>query len=218
MKKNIRYRFVSVVSLAAFVALVIVTVGWVAGPARNVNIAEIPGQVPAQTEPVNVERSAFDRAKESYRVYSAILDHGWNKGSIAIRDHTDPGLFQNDEWRETTAGKTYPEAVSDFKTVNEKDTQIENHFDYSGKISLIDQQEFKSTIGGGDGWESFRKNNPGFSGIVTLSAVGFDRNGSHALVNVSYLCGNRCGNGNFYILETRDGKWVISQEVGTLIS
>ena len=213
MKRYPSHRF------AAFVSFVAVVVGGcIAGSSRNVNVADAPGQTPVQQAPVNVVASPFDRGKESYRVYSVILNHHWDKGNLVVRDRTDRGLFQNDEWLDNNVGKTYADAVGDFKKANDKETQIENRFDYNGKISLIDQQEFKTTIGGGDGWDAFRKNHLGASGIVTFSAVGFDRDGNHALVNVSYLCANRCGNGSFYILEMKNGEWIISQDMGTWIS
>jgi hypothetical protein len=203
---------------AAYLAVIAAAGGCVVGSSRNINLGGVAEQTPSRPTPANVEPSTVDRSKESYSIYSAILDHKWNNGSIVVRDHTDRGLFQNDEWLDNNVGQSYPDAVRDFKTANEKDTQIENRFDYSGKVSLIDQQEFKKTIGGGDGWDAFRKSHPGASGIATFSAAGFDHDGNRAVVNVSYLCASHCGNGSFYILEKKDGEWTISKEMGTWIS
>jgi len=214
MKKYHDHQLGNVVLFTVCMAMIVATAGCIASSSRKTNIADVP--VP--TLPRMVEPAAIDRGKESYLIYSAILNHKWNNGSIVVRDHTDRGLFQNDEWLDNNVGKSYPEAVRDFKTVNDKDVQIENRFDYSGKVSLIDQQEFKKTIGGGDGWDQFRKNRPGTSGIVTFSAVGFDSGGNHAVVNVAYLCANHCGNGSFYILQKTKGEWAISQEIGTWVS
>jgi len=218
MKEYLEHRFAAAILLAACVAMIIVAGGWGAGASRNINIGGVPGQIPTRPMPANVEPSTLDRGKESYRIYSAILDHKWNKGSIIVRDRTDRGLFQNDEWLENNVGNSYPEAVGDFKAANDKGVELENRFNYSGKVSLIDQQEFKKTIGGGDGWDAFRKSHPGASGIVTFSAVGFDRDGNHAVVNLSYLCASHCGNGTFYVLEKKNGEWALSQEIGTWMS
>jgi hypothetical protein len=216
MRKYLGNRLAVVISFATCVATIVMSGGCVAESSRNINIADVRGQTPGQTTPLNVGSLPIDRSKESYRVYSAILDRKWDKGNIVVRNHTDRGLIQ-DEWLDNV-GQSYPDAVRDFKTANEHDTQIENRFEYNGKISFIDQQEFRKTIDGGDGWDAFRKSHPGASGIVTLSAIGFDRDGTHALVNVSYLCWSHCGNGSFYILEKKDGEWIIAKEIGTWIS
>ena len=197
--------------------LIVITTGCAAGSSKNINVGSIPGDA-GPTLPRMVEPLRVDRVTESYRAYSTILDHKWHEGNVAVRDHTDRGLFQNDQWLDENAGKSYPEAVSDFRSANDKDVQIESRFEYSGKLSLIDQGEFKKTIGGGDGWDVFRKAHPGASGIVTFSAVGFDRDGSRAVVNVAYLCASHCGNGTFYILEKTNGEWTIAKEIGTWMS
>ena len=208
MKKYLDDRFAAVMSL---VVIGVFAGGCVLSSSKNLNAGNIAEQTPGQSMPV-------DREKETYRIYSAILDHGWNKGNIVVRDHTDRGLFQNDDWLDTNVGKSYPDAVSDFKSANEKDRQLENGVDFTGKIALIDQDEFKNTINGSDGWDAFKKNHPGAAGIVTFSAVGFSRDGNHAVVNVSYLCYSHCGNGSFYVLEKKNGEWTIAQEIGTWIS
>ena len=123
-----------------------------------------------------------------------------------------------DDWLNTNVAKSYADAVSDFKTANEKEQQLENRFEYGGKLSLISQDEFTKTINSGGGWDTFKKNHPGVSGIVTFSAVGFSRDGSHAVVNLSYLCYSHCGNGTFCILEKKNGEWIIAQQIGTWIS
>jgi hypothetical protein len=219
MKTDLKYRLALIISFILYMGVIIAATGCVSESSRNLNIVDVPRQSPGETTPVNVQNSSpFDRSKESNRIYSAILDHKWKNGSVIVRDHTGRGLFQNDAWLENNVGESYPDAASDFKTANDKDLEIENRFDYSGKASLIDQQEFRKTIDGGDGWDLFKKNHAGASGIVTFSAVGFDRDGTHALVNVSYLCWSHCGNGSFYILEKKDGEWTVSQEIGTWIS
>src|SRR6185369_12424227 len=129
MKKYLDHRSAAVILFAACMAMVVTAGGCVAGSSTKVNIADVPGQTPGQTTPINVEPTKFDRGKETYRIYSAILDHKWNNGSIVVRGRTDRGLFQNDEWLENNVGKSYPESVGDFRTANDKDVEIENHFD-----------------------------------------------------------------------------------------
>src|ERR1044072_1613642 len=137
------HRLASVILFIIYAALVVMGSGCVAGSSRTVNVGGVPGADPGPTLPKMVEPVAFDRSKDSYQIYSAILNHKWDKGNIVVRGNTDRGLFQNDDWLETNVGKSCPEAVNDFKTANDKDSPLENHFDYNGKISLIAQQQVK---------------------------------------------------------------------------
>ena len=177
------------------------------------NIADEPGQIRPEHGP-----ATFDRGRESYQIYSIVLNHKWEGGNVVVRDRTDAGLFQNDQWLDTNVGNKYPDAVKDYKLANETAVQIEDHFDYSGKVALISEAEARKTINGPDGWDAFRKDRPDASGIVTLSAVGFDLDASHAIVNVSYLCASHCGNGTVFVLEKKDGAWKIEADIGTWMS
>lgn len=218
MKLRHRHRFTEAIATLLCISLIILSSGCLAGSSRKVDVGADPGGSPGESTPSHVRTTSIDREKESYRIYSIVLNHKWDKGNVVVRSVTDRGLFQNDKWLENNVGKSFPEAVSDFKNANTKEIDIKELFDYSRKVSLIDQQEVKATIGGGEGWERFRKDHPGTSGIVTFSAVGFDSDGSHAVVNVSYLCASHCGNGSFYVLEKRDNDWTISKEIGTWMS
>jgi len=198
--------------------MVVLAGGCVLGSSKNINVGNVAVDKPGQAVQVESEPSPVDRGKETYRVYSAILKHGWDKGNIVVRSHTDRGLFQNDDWLNTSVDKSYADAVSDFKSANEKERPLETRFEYTGKIALIDEGEFQRTINGANGWDAFKKDHQGASGIATFSAVGFSRDGSHAVVNISYLCYSHCGNGSLDVLEKKNGEWTIAKEIGTWIS
>lgn len=187
------------------------------GSSQKANVANFseqnPVRIPAERGP-----ASFDRRGEAYRIYSVILNRKWEKGNIVARDKTDGGLFQNEQRLEMNVGKSYPDAVDDYKTANKNSEQMENRFEYNGNISLIGEDEVKNTINSTEGWDAFKKSHPGASGIVTFSAVGFDLDGNHAIVNVSYLCASHCGNGTVFVLEKKDGDWTIKQEIGTWMS
>ena len=205
-------RSIAFIALAA--ALAIAAGGCARIPASkgDVDLTPISG-TPSNTSP-----QAINRAAESYKIYSVVFANKWKNGNIVVREVTDRGLFQNDDWLEKNLDKSNIDAIDDFKKANETGVRLENRFDYDGKLALISQDDFKKTIGDENGWDQFHKLHESATGIVTFSAVGFDRTGMRALVNVSYLCGSHCGHGNFFVLEKRDGEWTISKEMGTWIS
>jgi hypothetical protein len=48
--------------------------------------------------------------------------------------------------------------------------------------------------------------------IFHVSAVGFNRNGTRALVYVGHHCGSLCGGGTYDLLFKKDGRWQADQE------
>jgi hypothetical protein len=64
---------------------------------------------------------------------------------------------------------------------------------------------FKSTVT--SGWQNFTGRYPGARGYYSFSAVGFNEEKTHAIVQMNNLCGSLCGYGSPHFLEKVDGKW-----------
>jgi hypothetical protein len=45
------------------------------------------------------------------------------------------------------------------------------------------------------------------SGVLSVSAVGFDQTKTHAIASVDFVCGTLCGGGRFYFLEKQETGW-----------
>lgn len=67
-------------------------------------------------------------------------------------------------------------------------------------------------------WEAFYRRFPGSPGLVTLSRVGFGRDGTSALVRVEYGCGGRCGGTIYVLLANESGKWRVIRTARSRIS
>lgn len=61
---------------------------------------------------------------------------------------------------------------------------------------------------GADGWERFDREYPGSGGIITVSRVGLNREGTLALFYMGWACGGLCGNGQLHVLKKEGGVWV----------
>jgi hypothetical protein len=64
---------------------------------------------------------------------------------------------------------------------------------------------FKSSVW--SGWQDFARRYPGARGYYWFSAVGFNAEKTHAIVQMNNLCGGLCGGGSPHFLEKVDGKW-----------
>jgi hypothetical protein len=66
---------------------------------------------------------------------------------------------------------------------------------------------------------TIRRQSPGASGlpfhssvIFDVSAVGFNQDGSRALVYVGHHCGSLCCGGQYHLLVKKDGRWQVDRE------
>jgi len=48
--------------------------------------------------------------------------------------------------------------------------------------------------------------------LFHVSAVGFNREGTRALVYVGHNCGSLCGGGRYHFVVKKDGKWQVDRE------
>jgi hypothetical protein len=66
-------------------------------------------------------------------------------------------------------------------------------------------------------WDGYPGWLPGH-GLITLSRVGFTPDMQHALVNVDFHCGGRCGGGQLIVLVKHDDRWIVQQRKRIFIS
>ena len=67
-------------------------------------------------------------------------------------------------------------------------------------------------------WEAFYRRYPDSPGVVTLSPVGVSSDGQAAMVMVDNSCGGLCGSTYYYLLEHREGRWVVARRVAVRFS
>jgi hypothetical protein len=52
------------------------------------------------------------------------------------------------------------------------------------------------------------------SGVLSVSAVGYDETKTHAVAYVDFVCGMLCGGGRYYLLEKHEAGWRVTNTVG----
>ncbi len=73
---------------------------------------------------------------------------------------------------------------------------------------IVESSEMHSIFGTpGDIWGRYYEKYPNSNGLLRLSRVGFNSDGSQAAFYVSNSCGGLCGGGHFVIMEEVDSKW-----------
>ena len=85
-------------------------------------------------------------------------------------------------------------------------------------VGADDVHRFFPEDGMGLGWDGFYLKYPGSPGLVTFSAVGFNRDRTQAFLYAGNSCGWLCGSGGYALLEKRDGRWLVVRQQNIWVS
>lgn len=162
----------------------------------------------------------------AYEVYSAVLSFPEaappsKSKNFVIRRETirDSGALIDGETAPTRtclrpdaeSAKIIGTAIDDYVKVNQTKWLLEEKFNLETPYKLVDSKTIISIINpftDKENWKEFYKQYPDSSGFVDLSAVGFNADKSVAVVSKGRWCGSLCGEGRYYVLQKKDGKWI----------
>jgi len=150
--------------------------------------------------------------KDSYEIYSMLLrtelPPQWKLTRWTIRQETQtfPNYGHNHTLRECLQPSqdqesTYLPLIENYVAKNKKKLVLERKFDLPQYVLIPPP---------GGIYDSVLSLNA--SVIFHVSAVGFNREGTRALVYVGHNCGSLCGGGGYHFLAKRDGRWQVDQE------
>ncbi len=127
----------------------------------------------------------------------------WEKTAKSLQENA-PGL------QRTT--------IDAFREANLRTAPFRPSFHPSFNYELLDLNRLYSIPKGGDWWGEYYKRFPGSQGVLTLSRVGLNADGTQALFFVTNSCGGLCGGGRYVVMEKREGHWTIGKEIDVWIS
>jgi hypothetical protein len=147
---------------------------------------------------------------DAYQVYSSILP---DTNPLVIRAATathDLCLKPLDDQAE----KVLRPALDDYLRLNSESWLLREKFTAIPRYTILPEQELQAIFPGGSsgvasgpGWKTFVQRHPTYPGWIEVSAVGFNREKTVAVVYLGYHCGEDCAGGEFKALEKKDGKW-----------
>ena len=149
--------------------------------------------------------------RDSYEIYSMLLPTEmrpeWKIAAWVIiqQTRTFPSFGLRHNIRECLNVSRDQEAVYvplivDYVAKNNKKYVLERKFDLP-QYELVDSE-----------WTSGRANPSLASVTFEVSAVGFNRDRTRALVYVGHHCGSLCGGGRYHLLAKKEGKWQVDGE------
>ena len=146
-------------------------------------------------------------------------------GLMIIRDTTSLGFgpvgntTQEFDYIQQALPGVDPTLIESFQARNTQPFPLEDHFNLSVPVKLLNQDDFDAFFGKtGKGWDAFYAQYPGSEGVLTLSKVGFNARGDKALVYAGSMSNTLAGAGYAVLLELEDGQWQFVIQVELWIS
>jgi hypothetical protein len=155
--------------------------------------------------------SEFD---DTYLIYSALLDHLFDRGPLAVNFETQQDELSAERKHEYVTFSS-PEMVADFSEKNKTQHVILRAFTSRFSPALtydLTHEQFFSDPEDGDS-----KGLPDAAALrnstVLFSAIGFDKNRSQALLRTTLSCGENCITDSLYVMKkTAFRRWVVEKE------
>jgi hypothetical protein len=147
---------------------------------------------------------------DAYSVYAALLASQGEKSYVIEpeMDYTPDAKTSGIQGRPEFT-KVWGDALDDYVDKLHVARTLTHDIPLEAPYELVPKNDievlFKSSVL--KGWREFNTRHPGARGFYWFSAVGFDKNKTHAVVFMNNRCGGMCGQGSPRILEKVDGKW-----------
>jgi hypothetical protein len=171
--------------------------------------------VPKPTPP------AADIEKEEQAVYSFFV--GADKGTVLILQETTTSIS------EMTPQELRQSIKSDFKSVsnetidsfvarNAQPSQLSQGMNLGVDYTLLSTDELAKISSQPNWGELLAKKYPNSHGYNIFSRVGFNNSLDQAVIYVGKVAGPMMGSGSYYLMEKKNGEWILIDQVNVWIS
>jgi hypothetical protein len=178
----------------------------------------------------SIYAGAQDTQRDEPLIYSAVMEElfaGKKLSDKPIKLILLENLTRFDDFEGDKAVTAAPNATPMFKGLKSETMQsfirqnarrhpLLNPVKASVKVQLLDGKIAQETVQNG-GWEKLYAAHPGCGGIVSLSKVGFDREGKQALVYVAYVYGEDAGRGTILFLQKTGQQWKVQEKLANWV-
>jgi hypothetical protein len=164
---------------------------------------------------------AADIEKEEQSVYSFFVGPG--KGPFLILQETSTGISEHSPQELKASLKSGFKNISNgtidsYLARNDKPSQLSPDMNIGANYTLLSTDEL-ARISSQSNWGELLANKyPNSHGYTIFSRVGFNNSLDQAVIYVGKVAGPMMGSGSYYLLEKKDGEWLLMDQVNYWIS
>jgi hypothetical protein len=111
-----------------------------------------------------------------------------------------------------------PETKQDYTDRNKEHARLPSPCHLAPQCIVFDVAEVAPLVKNDRAWRGFMKKHPNSPGIVVVSRIGFNRDGTEAIVYVGRACGSICGEGEYVRLLKVNGSWAVDDHTVVWLS
>jgi hypothetical protein len=157
----------------------------------------------------SVSAKTYD-VEDAYQIYSLLLPHeesySFAKGTLIIQEETELMRDGSEPCVTPEAASRFKEAIADYKRLNTRPWLLQRQFQIEKSYEIVSSETIGIVFRSG-GWDGFPKRYPESAGYIIMSAVGFNKEKTLAVVYSGSSCGSLCGSWRFHLLAKIDGYW-----------
>ena len=159
--------------------------------------------------------------KEEQAVYSFFV--GDSTGTIVIMQDTATEISTDDpqqtiDYIKSGLKSLSDETLDDYMARNKEPGQLSPDMQLGVDYVLLSTDELRKISSQPDWPEVMAERYSGSGGYLILSRVGFNAELDQALIYVGDVAGPLMGAGFYYLLEKRNGEWVLTEQIMVWIS
>jgi len=147
---------------------------------------------------------------DAYQIYSLLLPHEesyeFAKGTVVIQEEMVSDRAVSERCVTPEAARRFKDAIADYRHVNSQRGVLKRQFRIERSYEVVSSDTIKALFKDG-GWGSFYKRYPESGGYIIMSAVGFNKERTRAIVYTGSSCGDLCGSWRFHLVEKIHGNW-----------
>lgn len=148
--------------------------------------------------------------EDAYQIYSLLLpqeeSYGFAKGTLIIQEETVSERVASHPCVTPEAARRFKDAIADYHRLNKEPGLLKRQFQIEKPYEVVSSDAIWALLKDG-GWDTFYKRYPHSGGYVIMSAVGFNKEKTRAIVYTGSSCGAQCGRWSFHLLEKIDDNW-----------
>ena len=148
--------------------------------------------------------------EEAYRIYSLLLpqeeSYGFAKRTLVVREETVSKTMPDRPCVTPDAATQFKDAIANYDRLNKTQWLLQRQFQVDKPYEIVNSDTIGVLFKDG-AWEGFYKRYPDSGGYIVMSAVGFNKEKTRAMVYTGSSCGGLCGRWRFHLLEKFHGKW-----------
>lgn len=164
--------------------------------------------------------SAADIEKEEQAVYSFFVNK--DSTTLILQDTStnisDDNPQQTIEYIKSGLKDVSKETLASYLDRNKQPTQLSAEMDLGVDYILLSNEELSKITGQPNWHKTLNEQYPGSGGYLMFSRVGFNNTLDQALIYVGSVAGPLMGSGSCYLMEKKNGEWLIKEQIMVWIS